>query len=93
MPDLKDPQDEQDIEEVRNKQQIKGVIYYLVKWAGWPSKYNSYELASHLIDALKAVADYKHKIKCKQKEAKAADKALNTNNKVPDSRDEPVSRR
>ena len=34
MPDLEDPQDEWDIEEVRDKWRIKSVIYYLVKWAG-----------------------------------------------------------
>jgi transposase InsO family protein len=72
MPDLEDPQDEWDVEEVRDKQRIKGVIHYLVKWAGWPSEYNSYEPASHLIGAPKAVADFERKLKRKRKEAKAA---------------------
>ena len=93
MPDFKDPQDKQDIEEVRNKQQIKSIIYYLVKQAGWSSEYNSYKLASHLIGTLKAVTDYKYKAKYKRKEAKAAGKALNTNNKVPDSGNKSVSHR
>jgi len=48
MPDLEDPQDEWEMEKVRDKRRIKGVIHYLVKWAGWPSEYNSYEPASHL---------------------------------------------
>ena len=72
MPDLKESQENWDVKEVWDKQQIKDVIHYLVKWAGWPSEYNFYELASHLVDALKAVASFKCKLKCKQKEAKTA---------------------
>jgi transposase InsO family protein len=71
MPDLEDPQDEWDVEEVRDKRRIKGTIHYLVKWAGWPSEYNSYEPASHLVGAPKAVADYERKLKRKRKEARA----------------------
>src|SRR5438046_9356686 len=70
MPDLEDPQDEWEVEEVQDKQWIKGIIHYLIKWAGWPSEYNSYELASHLTNALKAVADFECKLKRKWKEAK-----------------------
>jgi len=65
MPDLEDPQDEWEVEEVRDKQRIKGVIHYLVKWAGWPSEYNSYEPASHLTNAPKAVANFERKLKRK----------------------------
>src|SRR5436190_754357 len=70
MPNLEDPQDEWEVEEVWDKQRIKGVIHYLIKWASWPSEYNSYELASHLTNALKAVADFERKLKRKRKEAK-----------------------
>ena len=31
MPDLEDPQDKWDVEEVRDKQQIKSTIHYLIK--------------------------------------------------------------
>ena len=61
MPDLEDPQDEWEVEEVRDKQRIKGMIHYLIKWAGWPSEYNSYEPASHLTNAPKAIADFERK--------------------------------
>jgi hypothetical protein len=44
---------------------------YLVKWAGWPSKYNSCEPASHLVNAPRAVADCERKFKRKRMEAKA----------------------
>ena len=67
MPDLEDPQNGWKVEEIRDKQRIKGVIHYLVKWAGWPSEYNSYEPASHLTNAPKLVADFEQKHKQKQK--------------------------
>ena len=35
-------------------------------------EYNFYKPASHLIDALKAIANFKHTLKRKQKEVKAA---------------------
>src|SRR5438045_626963 len=45
-------------------------IHYLIKWASWPSEYNSYELASHLTNAPKAVANFECKLK--QKRAQTA---------------------
>ena len=66
MPDLEDPQDEWEVEEVRDKQRIKGIIHYLIKWAGWPSEYNSYEPASHLTNAPKAIANFERKLKRKR---------------------------
>ena len=80
MPDLEDPQDEWEVEEVRDKRRIKGVIHYLVKWAGWPSEYNSYEPTSHLANAPKAVADFERKFKRKRMEAKAVSNADNIDN-------------
>ena len=69
MSDLKDFQNEWDVKEVKNKQQIKNIIYYLIKWADWSSEYNSYELISHLADASKAVSSYECKLKHKHKKA------------------------
>ena len=60
------------MEEIRDKQRIKGVIHYLVKWAGWPSEYNSYEPASHLTHAPKLVADFEWKHKRKRKAKRVA---------------------
>ena len=57
---------------MRDKRQIKSVIHYLVKWIGWPSEYNSYEPASHLANAPKAITDFKRKLKRKRMNAKAA---------------------
>ena len=33
MPNLEDPKDKWEVEEVQDKRQIKGVIHYFVKWA------------------------------------------------------------
>ena len=91
MPNLEDSQNEWEVEEMRDKQQIKSVFHYLVKWAGWPSKYNFYELASHLISALKVVANYERK----RKKAKAIDKTITTNDddRTASSGDEPAPRK
>ena len=51
MPNLEDPLDEWEVEEVRDKRKVKDEVHYLVKWAGWPSEYNSYEPAAHLANA------------------------------------------
>jgi chromodomain-containing protein len=67
MPDLEDPQDEWEVEEVLDKKQIKDTIHYLVKWANWPSEYNSYKPASHLKNVSQAVTAYEQKAKCKRK--------------------------
>jgi hypothetical protein len=72
MPDLEDPEDEWEVEEVRDKRKIKGVVHYLVKWAGWPSEYNSYEPAKHLFNAPEAIANFERKLKRKRSRIKSA---------------------
>ena len=67
MPDLEDPQDKWEVEEVLNRRQIKNVIHYLVKWVGWPSEYNLYKPVFYLVNALQAVAAFEQKLKQKQK--------------------------
>ena len=67
MPDLEDPQDEWEVEEVLDQRKIKNTAHYLVKWVGWPSEYNSYEPASHLVNASRAVAAFEQKLKRKRK--------------------------
>ena len=41
IPDLKD-KDKWDIKEIKDKGVIKGQVHYLVKWEGWPTKYNQW---------------------------------------------------
>ena len=55
------------MKKVRNKQQIQNIIHYLIKWVDWFFEYNFYESASHLTDILKAVINYKWKLKHKHK--------------------------
>ena len=67
MPDLDDPQDEWEVEEIRDKKKIKDTVHYLVKWAGWPSEYNSYEPVAHLANAPQAIAAFERKLKRKRR--------------------------
>ena len=55
------------MEEVLNKRKMEGTLYYLVKWTGWPSEYNSYEPASYLENAPDAIRAFERKLKRKQK--------------------------
>src|SRR5437667_9159608 len=73
MPDLEDPPDEWEVEEVRDKRKVKDEVHYLVKWAGWPSEYNSYEPAAHLANAPQAIAAFERKLKRKRKDSNEDD--------------------
>ena len=64
------------MKKIKNKQQIKNIIYYLIKWTNWSFKYNFYKFVSHLVDASKAIANYKHRFKHKQKKI---NKTININ--------------
>ena len=55
------------MEEVLNKRKMKGTLYYLVKWTGWPSEYNLYEPALYLENAPDAIRAFERKLKRKQK--------------------------
>ena len=72
MPNLEDPQDEWEVEEVLNHWTIKNTVHYLVKWASWPFKYNSYELVAHLAKAPEAIVAFERKLKHKRKKSKGA---------------------
>jgi len=58
MPDLEDPQDEWEVEEVKGAARLDGKRHYLVKWAGWPSEYNSWEPEEHLANAKRLVSRF-----------------------------------
>ena len=70
------------MKKVRNKWWIKNIIHYLIKWADWFFEYNFYKLINHLINALKAVTDYKQKLKhkCKKISQINIDEVLNSEN-------------
>ncbi len=62
LPDLEDDE-EWEIEEVKDKAIIKGTIHYLVKWEGWPTKYNQWIPEEDMDNALGAIRQYKRNIK------------------------------
>ena len=73
MPDLEDPEDEWEVEEVLDEKRTKDIVYYLVKWTGWPSEYNSYEPVAYLTNAPQAIVSFERKRK--RKADKADEKA------------------
>ena len=62
MPDLEDPEDEWEVEEILDRRTRKNVVQYLVKWAGWPSEYNSFEPVNHLSNAPRAIAAFERRL-------------------------------
>ena len=70
------------MKKVKNKWWIQSIIYYLIKWADWSSKYNFYKLINHLADAFKMIADYEQKLKHKHKKTSQinVDEVLNSEN-------------
>ena len=50
------------MEEVLDKRKMEGTLYYLVKWTGWPSEYNSYELTSYLENAPNDIRAFERKL-------------------------------
>ena len=53
------------MEEVFDKQKKEGTLYYLVKWIGWPSEYNSYKPTSYLENAPNTIRAFERKLKRK----------------------------
>ena len=47
MPELED-EEEWEVEEVKDKVVLKGELYYLVKWEGWPMEYNLWVLVYNI---------------------------------------------
>jgi hypothetical protein len=58
MPDLIDKQDEWEVQEIHDAQKFDGALYYLVKWTGWLSEYDSWEPAEHLAKAPKKIQEF-----------------------------------
>ena len=57
LPDLEDDE-EWEIEEVKDKATIKGTTHYLVKWEGWPTKYNQWVAEEDMGNAQDAIRRY-----------------------------------
>ena len=67
MPDLEDPEDEYEVEEIKAQAILQGTKYYLVKWAGWPLEYNTWEPEDNLENAPKALQSFERSRKRKRK--------------------------
>jgi hypothetical protein len=63
MPDLEEDEDEWEVQEVRDAKKIDGIQHYLVKWAGWPSEYDSWEPAHHLKNAPRKIREFEASLK------------------------------
>jgi hypothetical protein len=58
MPDLDDEDPEWEVEEVKAKQVFKGITYYLVKWAGWPTEYNQWIPADDMTNCQRLISQF-----------------------------------
>jgi transposase InsO family protein len=58
LPELEDNPGEYEVEEIRDKQMIKGRVHYLVKWTGWPSEYNQW-VPEEDMNAQKLISTFK----------------------------------
>ena len=58
MLDLDDPEEEWEVEEVKDQQLVKGEKFYLVKWTGWPSEYNQWVPEEDMANAQQAIQKY-----------------------------------
>ena len=67
MPELEDDPDEYEVEEVRDKEVIRGQVRYLVKWTGWPSEYNQWVDEADMANAQSKIRSFE---KAKSKKAR-----------------------
>ena len=74
MPELKDEAEEWEVKEVRGTRKVGQKKFYLVKWVGWPSEYNSYEPEEHMENAREALKAFEKKHKAVGKESTRARK-------------------
>ena len=66
MPDLED-EEEWEIQEVKYKKEIKGEIYYLIKWEGWPTEYNQWIPEQNMDNAQEAIQSFERRKRKRKK--------------------------
>ena len=64
LPNLEED-NEWEVEEVKDKANIENIIYYLVKWGGWPTEYNQWIPKEDMSNAQIAIRRYEKKRKRK----------------------------
>jgi len=62
------------VQEIRDAKTFDGVLHYLVKWVGWPSEYDSWEPAEHLVGAPKKVKEFERARKRKRRRQADSDR-------------------
>jgi hypothetical protein len=62
MPDL-EAEEEWEIEDIKDKRQIKGHMHYLVKWEGWPTEYNQWIPEQDMGNAQQAIQAFNRRQK------------------------------
>jgi hypothetical protein len=62
MPDLNDPEEEWEVEAIKEERSRKGETSYLVKWKGWPAEYNEWVAAADLGNAQTVLQGYKQSL-------------------------------
>jgi hypothetical protein len=65
MPDLEDDK-EWEVEEVKDEVQTQGKTSYLIKWKGWPTEYNTWELEKGMNNAQEAIRAFKRSKQAKR---------------------------
>jgi hypothetical protein len=63
MPDLIDEQDEWEVQEICDAQKFDSILYYLMKWTGWLSEYDSWEPTEYLAKAPKKIQEFEQRKK------------------------------
>jgi transposase InsO family protein len=63
LPELVDGEEEWDVEDIVEHKDVGGERRFLVKWAGWPAEYNTWEPREHLQNAEKVLRVYEKKAK------------------------------
>ncbi len=66
LPDL-DNNSEFEVKEVKDKSVIKGQVYYLVKWEGWPIEYNQQIPEEDMENAKGAIRQFEKQQKTQNK--------------------------
>jgi hypothetical protein len=82
LPDLEDEQAEWELEEIRDHQEIGDTTYYLIKWKGWPSEYNSW-VPEDEMSADETITKYRKGRGLKRNRKRAQDQADEDRRKRP----------
>ena len=81
MPDLEDPENEWEVEEIRATANLvdhrdgERRKHHLVKWTGWPAEYDSQEPVDYLANAPKIVQKFEYEHKKRKGSGDSEDKA------------------